>query len=206
PTLLSMLSDSLVQERFKKHLAKCLELAVKETKRTANRPAERLIALMYLERFREIAAYCARSAYNLITPFQRLQEAGRVELITCTATHAFLPLVETEEAIRAQIGEALRTHERLLGSKPKGIWLPECGYTPGLDRLLAEAGIRYFFLERHGIEHATPTPRHGLYAPLHTLYDVAAFARDPDSTKQVWSTKEGYPGDFDYREYYRDIG
>ncbi|MCK9909354.1 hypothetical protein MXD81_09445, partial [Microbacteriaceae bacterium K1510] len=153
----------------------------------------------YLERFREIAAYCARSAYNLITPFQRLQEAGRVELITCTATHAFLPLVETEEAIRAQIGEALRTHERLLGSKPKGIWLPECGYTPGLDRLLAEAGIRYFFLERHGIEHATPTPRHGLYAPLHTLYDVAAFARDPDSTKQVWSTKEGYPGDFDYR-------
>jgi 1,4-alpha-glucan branching enzyme len=35
---------------------------------------------------------------------------------------------------------------------------------------------------------------------------VAAFARDPESSKQVWSSKEGYPGDFNYREFYRDLG
>jgi len=35
---------------------------------------------------------------------------------------------------------------------------------------------------------------------------VAVFGRDPDSSKQVWSSVEGYPGDFDYREFYRDIG
>nr|HPM41668.1 DUF1957 domain-containing protein [bacterium] len=29
---------------------------------------------------------------------------------------------------------------------------------------------------------------------------------DYESSKQVWSAKEGYPGDFNYREYYRDIG
>ena len=34
----------------------------------------------------------------------------------------------------------------------------------------------------------------------------AAFGRDWESSKQVWSSKEGYPGDVDYREYYRDIG
>ena len=27
-----------------------------------------------------------------------------------------------------------------------------------------------------------------------------------ESSKQVWSAHEGYPGDVDYREYYRDIG
>jgi 1,4-alpha-glucan branching enzyme len=206
PTLLSMLADSLVRDRFRAHLGKCLKLALQETKRTADKPEERRLALMYLERFREIAAYCGKYEHNLIVPLRRLQQAGRLELITCAATHAFLPFVETEEAIRAQIGVAVETHLRILGQKPAGIWLPECGYTPGLDRLLAEAGLRYFFVEQHGIEHATPMPRHGLYAPLVTPFGVAAFARDPESSKQVWSSEVGYPGDFDYREYYRDIG
>ncbi|HAF17505.1 MAG TPA: DUF1957 domain-containing protein, partial [Peptococcaceae bacterium] len=35
---------------------------------------------------------------------------------------------------------------------------------------------------------------------------VAAFGRGAESSKQVWSAKEGYPGDFDYRDFYRDIG
>jgi 1,4-alpha-glucan branching enzyme len=33
-----------------------------------------------------------------------------------------------------------------------------------------------------------------------------AFGRDPESSRQVWSSHEGYPGDYDYREYYKDIG
>jgi 1,4-alpha-glucan branching enzyme len=35
---------------------------------------------------------------------------------------------------------------------------------------------------------------------------VAAFGRDLDSAKQVWSRQEGYPGDPRYRDFYRDIG
>jgi 1,4-alpha-glucan branching enzyme len=35
---------------------------------------------------------------------------------------------------------------------------------------------------------------------------VAAFGRDLESSKQVWSSKEGYPGDPDYGEFYRDVG
>jgi 1,4-alpha-glucan branching enzyme len=27
-----------------------------------------------------------------------------------------------------------------------------------------------------------------------------------ESSKQVWSAKQGYPGDYDYREFYRDVG
>jgi 1,4-alpha-glucan branching enzyme len=206
PPLLSMLADPLIQGRFKAHLAKTIELALKEGKRTANKPEEYRVARMYLERFREMAAACSRWNYNLIPPLRRLQESGQVELITCAATHAFLPFVETEEAIRAQINVGMDTHERLLGKRPTGIWLPECGYTPGLDRLLREAGIHYFFVDSHTVEHATPEPRRGLYAPLHTPYDVAAFPRDRECSHQVWSSIEGYPGDCDYREYYRDIG
>ena len=32
------------------------------------------------------------------------------------------------------------------------------------------------------------------------------FARDMESSRQVWSSIDGYPGDFNYREFYRDIG
>ena len=35
---------------------------------------------------------------------------------------------------------------------------------------------------------------------------MAAFGRDAESSKQVWSSEEGYPGDSDYRDFYRDIG
>ena len=35
---------------------------------------------------------------------------------------------------------------------------------------------------------------------------VAALARDTESSKQVWSAIEGYPGDYNYREFYRDVG
>lgn len=206
PTLLSMLDDELIQSRFKLHLTKTVELAGREVKRTVDHPQEHRVAKMYLERFREIAAYCRKLDFQLATGFKRLQESGCVELITCAATHSFLPFLETEEGIRAQLNVGIDTHERILGKRPTGIWLPECGYTPGLDRLLKDVGIRYFFVDSHTVNHATPIPRRGLLAPLYTPHDVAAFARDEMASRQVWSSFDGYPGDYDYREYYRDIG
>jgi 1,4-alpha-glucan branching enzyme len=51
-----------------------------------------------------------------------------------------------------------------------------------------------------------PAPKFGVYAPIYSPSGVAAFGRDWESSKQVWSSKEGYPGDANYREYYKDIG
>jgi 1,4-alpha-glucan branching enzyme len=84
--------------------------------------------------------------------------------------------------------------------------LPECGYYPGVDRLLRDHGIRYTILETHGVTRAEPRPRYGVYAPIYCPSGVAVFGRDPESSRQVWSSIEGYPGDYDYREFYRDIG
>ena len=66
--------------------------------------------------------------------------------------------------------------------------------------------LQYFFLDSHGIVNAEPRPKYSVYAPIFCPSGVAAFGRDWESSKQVWSAKEGYPGDPDYREYYRDIG
>ena len=54
--------------------------------------------------------------------------------------------------------------------------------------------------------HARPRPRYGTFAPVFTPNGIAAFGRDFDSSRQVWSKHEGYPGDPRYRDFYRDIG
>ena len=81
------------------------------------------------------------------------------------------------------------------------------GYNPGHDSILKEAGLSYFFTDSHGILHGKPRPKYGVFAPVYCKGSgVACFARDLESSKQVWSSIEGYPGDYNYREFYRDIG
>jgi len=53
---------------------------------------------------------------------------------------------------------------------------------------------------------ADARPAYGTFAPVGCPNGVAAFARDPDVVRKVWSATDGYPGDPWYREYYRDIG
>ncbi len=208
PTLLSMMEDSLLQSRYIRHLDRSLELAEKEVHRTRGDDNFHPLALHYQKRFQEArTTFCDRYQSNLISAFRNVMEAGHLEIVTCGATHGFLPLMETQpNAIRAQIEVAARTHERLLGRRPRGIWLPECGYVPGIEHFLKEAGIEFFFLDSHGVLNATPRPKYGHYAPVTCPNNVAVFARDPETSKQVWSANEGYPGDVNYRDFYRDVG
>ncbi len=207
PTLIAMLTDPLLQARYARHIAKLIELAEKETDRTRNQPEFNPIAAMYLDMFRN-ARFVFEEKYgrNLLSAFRKFQDLGKVEVVTCSATHGFLPLMMNRNAVRAQIMIAAEHHTTHFGRPPKGIWLPECGYYEGLDDILKEAGIRYFFTDSHGIFHATPRPKYGVYAPVYCRSGVAAFGRDIESSKQVWSSVEGYPGDYNYREFYRDVG
>ncbi|GGE27353.1 hypothetical protein GCM10011571_31960 [Marinithermofilum abyssi] len=206
PTLVSMLADPLLQERTLQHLNGLVELSEKEIARTEKMPEFHSLAQEYHQRFLAIRQFFLRYDGNLLLPFKELMEQGRAELITSAATHAFLPLVLTEEAVRAQLATAVETQEHHFGVRPQGIWLPECGYYPGLDRLLEEQGLRYFFTDAHGLKQAQLQPAFGLSSPIVTPRRIAVFARDEMASQQVWSSKEGYPGDVDYREYYRDIG
>jgi 1,4-alpha-glucan branching enzyme len=112
----------------------------------------------------------------------------------------------TRPSIRAQVQVAANHYERAFGRRAQGIWLPECGYYPGYDEILKEAGIKYFFSDAHGVLHGSPRPKYGVFAPVYCKSGIACFGRDLESSKQVWSSIEGYPGDYNYREFYRDIG
>lgn len=208
PPLVSMLTDPLLQDRYARHIQRLVELAQKEVVRTQFQPEFKKTAERYLERFEMCrGVFNDELGRNMVAGFRRLQDAGVLEIITCGATHGFLPLLNpTPEAVRAQVHVAAQSYTEHFGRGPRGIWLPECGYYPGVEEYLKEAGIRFFFVDTHGILLADKRPEFGVFAPIFCPNGVAAFGRDPESSKSVWSSEEGYPGDLDYREYYRDIG
>ncbi|MCU0641556.1 MAG: DUF1957 domain-containing protein [Candidatus Margulisbacteria bacterium] len=208
PTLASMFVDPLLQDRYVQHLDKLIELTEKELERTRWQAEFHELARMYHRLFQEARElFVNRYGRNLVTAFKKFQDLGKLEIITCGATHGFLPLMEVNpKAVRAQIMIAAAQYEKLFGRKARGIWLPECGYQPGHDEFLKEAGIRFFLVDTHGILHGTPRPKYGVFAPVYCKSGVAAFGRDMESSKAVWSAAEGYPGDYQYREFYRDIG
>ncbi len=146
PTLISMLTDPLLQQRYLRHITRLIELAEKEIVRTKNEPEFNSLARMYFDLFRK-ARYVFEEKYerNLVNAFRVFQDLGKLEIVTCGATHGFLPLLKNEKAVRAQIKVAVELHTKHLGRPPKGIWLPECGYYEGLDEILGEAGLRLFF-------------------------------------------------------------
>jgi 1,4-alpha-glucan branching enzyme len=207
PPLLAMMRDTLLLGRYAAQLDRLVELGDREVARTRSDAAFGPIAWMYRQRLGGIRDTFRRHEGNLVRAFRHFQDAGRLEIITANATHMFMPLADRNwAACHAQIELACREYERHFGRRPRGMWLGECGYFRGLDELLRESGLDFFFIDTHGILYAEPRPAYGVYAPIHCPSGAAAFGRDAESSKQVWSAREGYPGDALYRDFYRDIG
>jgi len=208
PSVCAMLRDPLLQSRTERYIARGLELARMEIERTAGDEATQALAQFYLGRLQEAQDFYTREiGRDIVGAFAQLQADGILEIITCAATHGFLPLMESfPEAMRAQVLIGRDYHRECFGVDPQGIWLPECGYVPGIDKVLQEANIRWFIVDAHGLMYGQPRPRFAIFSPYYTPAGPAVFARDRDSSRQVWSAKEGYPGDPAYRDFYRDIG
>ena len=208
PPLCEMLADNLLQERYTRHLENLLELARKEEERVKTEAPDYLdAAKMYVQNLSAaLDLWNNKYGRNLINAFRELQDEGVLEIITCCATHGFLPLISTHEARRAQVQIAVTNYKKHFGRQPRGIWLAECAYEPGVEDLLKDAGIEYFIGDSHAILYGDPRPRFGVHAPVMCPNGVAVFARDIETSQQVWSAEVGYPGNAVYREFYRDIG
>ena len=123
PTLLSLLSDQDLKQRFPQWLNERLDL-LPRADLSLRAGAEHLTAT--IERHQRVWLSCNG---DLIQRFAALQRQGVVDLLTCGATHGYLPLLRHHpEAVRGQLRTAVREHQRLVGERPLGIWLPECAY------------------------------------------------------------------------------
>jgi 1,4-alpha-glucan branching enzyme len=108
--------------------------------------------------------------------FAELERDRHIEIITCAATHGYLPLLSRDESIHLQLRTAVETHRRHFGRAPRGIWLPECAYRPryewtpptgpergrvrqvrpGIEEMLARHGLEYFVADAHLVAAGAP--------------------------------------------------
>ena len=205
-TLANMLNDPLLQNRYIKHLDKMIEFCQLELNRLKEYPDMHKVALHNYKLYNGSKEYYTRYSGNLLGRFKYYQDLGNLEIIPVTATHGMLPMMkDIPNAVRAQVRMAKMDYMKHFGREPKGIWLAECAYYNGQDSYLKEEGIRYFLVDAHGILNSNPRPIYGVYSSVYTKNGIAAFARDIESSEQVWSSEVGYPGDGDYREFHKDV-
>ena len=208
PTLCAMLRDSLLQDRFLRYLDRSIDLAAREIERNPKDAQLRALAQFYHARLSASRSqFVSEWNGDLLEAFRRFQRQGCLEIMATAATHGLLPLLQqSAEAVRAQVFIGCDEYRATFNADPAGFWLPECAYSPGLETVLQEANLRWFVLDAHGLMFGEPRPRHAIYAPYYTPAGPAAFARDRECSRQIWSATEGYPGDPAYRDFYRDIG
>lgn len=208
PPLVAMLRDELLISRYLRYLEQSIDLATREIERNKDHDQLRALSEFYHARLKECRRlFVDEWQRDLVAQFRALRLSGAIEIAAAAATHAVLPLYDqTPEAVRAQVLIGRDVYRENFGDGPIGFWLPECAYSPGVEAALQEANVRWFIIDAHGLMFGDPRPRRAIYAPCYTPAGPAAFARDPESSRQVWSAEEGYPGHPAYREFYRDLG
>jgi 1,4-alpha-glucan branching enzyme len=208
PPLLAMLGDRVLRGRYLTYLDHLVERAESEERRTRRLPTRHDLAATYLARaLRARSLFLDEWQQDVPAALRAAQDAGQLEILAGAATSAILPLLATSPgAVRAQVEVGVGEYRRVLGRAPRGFWLPECAYAPGLDEELARADLRWTVVESHGVAHATPRPVHGVYAPVACASGVAVFARDPEALRSLTHPREAFVHHPAYREPARGSG
>ncbi len=206
PPLLSMMQDPLLKTRAARHIDTCLGLARREAEGSFGKPWHDT-AWQTVHRFQAAKEVFEAYSGDLTRGYRDFQDAGKLEVITCPATHMILPLYRHfPETVRGQVQLACRQYERVFGRWPRGLWLSENAFTPGLDEALGAEGIRWFLLNDKAVLEGDTRPFFGASEPVITPAGLAAFPIDPATRDRIWSRETGYPGHSNYKEWYRDLG
>lgn len=169
PILTEMLADEAFKDEFTGYLQTKIDAAARDAEEFYRTSDPRHDLARLWETFYSTMLDYFTNALGRDIPgaFKRLQDDGHIEIITCAATHGYLPLLAEDTAVQAQIKLGVDTYKKHYGRQPKGIWLPECAYRPayewtppvegfggprprkGVESFLSENGIRYFIVDTH---------------------------------------------------------
>ncbi len=183
PILLEQLSHPVFIAEFPKYVTRKI-VSAREDEAFFTQSGEAHYAetaRFWLKFFEQALADFEALGGSIIEGFKHFHQAGLIEIITCGATHGYLPLLGTDESVRAQVRTAVETHIKHIGEHPKGIWVPECGYRPagfwsypvpnadgsptppgfdriGVEQALSESTLDYFFVDTHLVEDSQRIP------------------------------------------------
>ncbi|TXG92625.1 glycoside hydrolase family 57 protein [Rhodococcus rhodnii] len=144
---------------------------------------------------RALETFETRWRHGASPPIRELVDARTVELLGGPLAHPFQPLLHPRLR-EFSLTEGLADARQRWGSAPRGIWAPECGYTPGLENLYARSGVEHFMVDGPALHGDSALGR-----PVRES-GVVAFGRDLPVSYRVWSPKSGYPGHAAYRDFH----
>jgi 1,4-alpha-glucan branching enzyme len=194
PVLCEQLAHPDLPAMFERYCAEHADLAAGDRAHLEREGADpRHIALTeyweswYRARLHEFVDVYQR---DLLGALRRLQDADAIELMTCGATHGYLPLLAEDASVDLQLRLAVAAHTRHFGRRPTGIWLPECAYRPaypwrtllpvasyavarqrqGIEQILRDLDLNYFVTDEGALRDARPL---GVVGPdgVRTPYD-----------------------------------
>ncbi|NQW30033.1 MAG: DUF1957 domain-containing protein [Ignavibacteria bacterium] len=136
-------------------------------------PVTKFWSQWYTDRLREFEDDYAG---DIVGALKRLQKNGSIEVMTCGATHGYLPLLADDRSVKMQVELAVSNYIRHFDRKPTGIWLPECSYRPayqwrtllpvsqyslaharwGVEEVLQESSLGYFITDQGALQNAKP--------------------------------------------------
>lgn len=184
PILMEQLAHPVFRTELPRYLERKLEAARADEihfRATGEAPCE-LAARRWQQFYANALSSFEAIDRDLVGAFRRYQASGQIEILACTATHAYLPLLGTDESVRAQVQVGQQAHRRHLGSAASGAWVPECGYRPagrwrsplagehdgaaqhglldqlferlGVEQVLEQNSLRFFFVDTHLVDAA----------------------------------------------------
>ncbi|MFC6644028.1 glycoside hydrolase family 57 protein [Granulicella cerasi] len=203
-----VLLEQLSHPAFKAELPRYIERKITAAREdegyflSTNEQHYAYLARLWQQSFTQALEDFQRLNGDIVAAFRGFEERGQIEILTTGASHGYLPLLGTDESVRAQVRLALDTHERHLGRKPRGIWIPECGYRPagewsypvrradgselapafnriGIEQAISEAGIDYFFVDTHMVEGATTVEPNDARRAYQPYFVEGPYTTDP---------------------------
>ncbi|MHA1269553.1 MAG: glycoside hydrolase family 57 protein [Candidatus Helarchaeota archaeon] len=170
PILTEQLRSGVFKKNFIDYLNNKIDSAQKDYQlfKSWNNEHRANLAIMWKDYYTKILDdFNNKYNQDLIGAFKKLQDINLIEIITCAATHGYLPLIGTDESIQGQIKTGIKNYKKNFGKDPLGIWLPECAYRPaykwvrptlennkpifrkGIEEILSENNLYYFIIDTH---------------------------------------------------------
>ncbi|MBR4180332.1 MAG: DUF1957 domain-containing protein [Treponema sp.] len=207
PVLCAMLDNPKIQELYLEYLDKRVALGKKESNRNKNSPHAQALVKSISEKYAALKKdFSDKYKCNLVKAFAEFQNKGLIEILGTCATDIFMPhYAGLEEAISAQIEMGLQSYKKYFGEVPDGFFIPELGYTPGIEKLIRAYGYTYTILHARSMLLTDTLPVNGIFSPVRIETSLVSFTADPALSEQL-TGENGYCQNSVYRNENRDIG
>ena len=200
PVLVEQLADADVCDHLLLYLDEEIAAAERDIPRFGEEGeahAEHL-ARFYRDTYNRVKdSFETRFKRDIVGAFRHLQDLGYLEIVTCAATHGYLPLLARDSSIYGQLRTGVESYRRHFGRSPRAIWLPECAYRPAyvdhdgtvrpaIEEFLSTLGLGCFFAETHAVEGGRPVGKAagdvaiGPYVAIKRRYVIPMAAEDAD--------------------------